>query len=159
MSSPDLGPLEAVQIASNITARELARGTALRDIPGLHPRAFEHLTPAQRTEARRYGVAAFTFTQAVENLPPGASIGDLPEIVPEARPGGLWDVTLRAPRPAQEGDATVTPYTVLVAGAPYQTRESIGAAAVRGVSPAVQQYLDDDPVQHMVYVPFDTHKD
>jgi hypothetical protein len=159
VSSPDLGPTESVQHAANIYARELARGTPLAEIPGMHPAKFGHLTRAELAEARRYGVQANVFRQAVEDLPPGAPISDIPEYVALPPGGGLWDVTFRGEARTEEGGAARSARTVLVAVGPGQSRQSILDVATEEVylgenwlSPELDDYT-------IAYVPFNTHED
>jgi hypothetical protein len=157
VSSPDLGPLEAVQYAANLYARELARGTPLAAIPAMYPRTFGHLTREQLAEARRYGVQANVFREAVEDLPPGAPISDIPEYIALPPGGGLWDVTFRGEASTDAGGAARAARTVLIAAGPGQSRQSILDTATEEVylgedwlSPELDEYT-------IVYVPFNTH--
>jgi hypothetical protein len=159
VSSPDLGPSESVQHAANIYARELARGTPLAAIPAMHPAKFGHLTRAELAEARRYGVQANVFRQAVEDLPPNAPVSEVPGYAALPSGGGLWDATVRFAADPSAGERSPQFRTILIASGPGQTTASLQQTAQEEVYGLSDPPTGDEEDVTLVFVPFNTHED
>lgn len=155
MSAPPPQPSDSVQRAANLYARELARGVALREIPGRHPEAFEALSPAERGQARRYGVGAYTVTQALREAPQDTPLSALPEFVTSGIPAGVFDVTVGFGTPDPVSGQHGAYRTVIVAADSATSLASAGAAALDALGYEVDGEDPDTEDLELRYLPFD----